>query len=944
MKLYNLLGFTLLTNNLYRFLEEEFPKLEEAFEKCERLNSTLQTLHQYATVQSHRTPLVPHFPPTAAPDDTDRSALMENIAAITPNHTHRMESLGIAEALREKRKQFLTEKPTELKEFEKQLLIRKQQLHKAVSAKEIENRREMKLKALYMEDKYKHGIKKHSDRHTSNDLDAREGGGSKEAKMRFRGVSTGKRQLRAASEERQSRNEDFTGMVRGSLSQDGLLTEEEESIRQGKYGQNLNVEENVVNLRQRKMHELMMQERRAKQRRSQELIMEQMSHSQDSHLSSSFSAKQRRSQELTMEQVSHSQDNHLPSSFSAKQRRSQELTMEQVSHSQDSYLPSSFSAKQRRSQELTMEQVSHSQDSHLPSKNHFHDEGYNSHSQPDPSPFTKEFHLAAPPRGRRGHGDLNSQIQELKRKSIGYAGELEDVRRYYDTLERKHRAASKDSGLSFQDSNTSKREEGSQRGVFQHDGSGPSNSLFSNSSVSGSSTISAGTGSSGGGMLQRVSHFKPSSLATTSVSSSEPLSSSGESKKSPSHTRSVGGATNKSFASRLQKPSQGQGSQVAHKSKRPQMSGFPSRYSTSDDYHSKGKSSRIPSSANKSPSRSKGGKNQAKEEKGQHEGQSIASSDKKKGGKKVLNKFLKMERRAEANEDGLQSTSNHSLPEEKTNMSEIFDSDTLIARNRRKSDKDDESEIPERRHANQSDQLERNGMNPPNKRLVEVSQGQSSQQSDITSPRHHSSPQHQVNVHSRFRNVYPQHVPTAFKKMYQSHGQSGPTGGVNTTHEPRDATHGARVSQQSVTRTSGKPGSKNLRFQYQSEPQSEGYRRAHPSTDSSGIPIRFTKSAHVPFVSHDSALTSYPRSHTTALQMRSASNGRVHPSYQNTSNIPRQGGQHGGGGIPHTHWEMHYSGGGGPYRSPPAHAGSFGTRMGNVNGTSGKGVIVGSLV
>lgn len=67
---------------------------------------------------------------------------------------------------------------------------------------------------------------------------------------------------------------------------------------------------------------------------------------------------------------------------------------------------------------------------------------------------------------------------------------------------------------------------------------------------------------------------------------------------------------------------------------------------------------------------------------------------------------------------------------------------------------------------------------------------------------------------------------------------------------------------------------KNSRVQFLSPP--EGYSdKPHPLLIKSGIPMRATRSAQTP---NDALqLTSYPRSHTEAMQRRSASNGRVQP-------------------------------------------------------------------
>lgn len=125
--------------------------MEEASERCNGLTKALLTMLQFAAVQSHRTPVVPHYDSVQEPD---RDALMQNIAAIIPNHSLRMESLSMAEKLREKRKEIHSDSKHKVREFENLLKAQKQQLRKCVSSRDVENRREMKMKALYMEDRY----------------------------------------------------------------------------------------------------------------------------------------------------------------------------------------------------------------------------------------------------------------------------------------------------------------------------------------------------------------------------------------------------------------------------------------------------------------------------------------------------------------------------------------------------------------------------------------------------------------------------------------------------------------------------------------------------------------------------------------------------------------------------------------------------------------------
>lgn len=162
---------------------------------------------------------------------------------------------------------------------------------------------------------------------------------------------------------------------------------------------------------------------------------------------------------------------------------------------------------------------------------------------------------------------------------------------------------------------------------------------------------------------------------------------------------------------------------------------------------------------------------------------------------------------------------------------------------------------------------------------------------------------HQHNVQSRFRNAYPQHLPSALKKPHTN--QVPPPGDV-TTHP----TQGTRMSR--GVRASHVPSSNHVsdsmhtsssrtpKVQFQSEDQH--IERPHPQNSyKSGIPMRATKSAQTP---HDAPLTGYPRSHMEAVQRRTASNGHVqHPNqYVNSRSGHAHQGMHGGGGVGHTHF------------------------------------------
>ena len=123
--------------------------MEESGEKCLRLTNTLETLKQVAVVQFHRTPLVPHFAPVANPN---RAALLDTIKAVTPNHTHRVESIEMAECVQHKKKELVMRREG-VKRFESQLRMQREHLHKMESKSDLEDRQAKRAIRLYLEEK-----------------------------------------------------------------------------------------------------------------------------------------------------------------------------------------------------------------------------------------------------------------------------------------------------------------------------------------------------------------------------------------------------------------------------------------------------------------------------------------------------------------------------------------------------------------------------------------------------------------------------------------------------------------------------------------------------------------------------------------------------------------------------------------------------------------------
>ncbi len=136
---------------LHRYIQGEGLRVTEAVDTCTKLEQTLGVLMQFATVQSHRTPLVPYYYSATKPD---REALLENIQAVIPNHAHRVECLKRAETIFKKKKALHSPLNAKLKEFEAQLRIQRDHL-RHIEVSTIEKRHQMKLQANFMEERYK---------------------------------------------------------------------------------------------------------------------------------------------------------------------------------------------------------------------------------------------------------------------------------------------------------------------------------------------------------------------------------------------------------------------------------------------------------------------------------------------------------------------------------------------------------------------------------------------------------------------------------------------------------------------------------------------------------------------------------------------------------------------------------------------------------------------
>ena len=109
----------------------------------------LSPYYRLSQIQDRRTPSIPYIASTESPD---RKALLESISAVFPNHQHRMESLKVAEATNQWKKELHSAKKR-LKKFEDNLHTHKKQLRPTGYVEAIDRQRQMKLKAMYMQER-----------------------------------------------------------------------------------------------------------------------------------------------------------------------------------------------------------------------------------------------------------------------------------------------------------------------------------------------------------------------------------------------------------------------------------------------------------------------------------------------------------------------------------------------------------------------------------------------------------------------------------------------------------------------------------------------------------------------------------------------------------------------------------------------------------------------
>ncbi|XP_012940469.1 serine/arginine repetitive matrix protein 2 [Aplysia californica] len=95
-----------------KFLKEEPNEIENSLKRCKKLTGTLYTLKRLASVQDHRPPQVPNMaaaPVQEVPDADPKSAVLENIKALVPDHDQRVQHMEAAEAARERKKKISTQ-------------------------------------------------------------------------------------------------------------------------------------------------------------------------------------------------------------------------------------------------------------------------------------------------------------------------------------------------------------------------------------------------------------------------------------------------------------------------------------------------------------------------------------------------------------------------------------------------------------------------------------------------------------------------------------------------------------------------------------------------------------------------------------------------------------------------------------------------------------------
>ena len=956
---------------------------------------------QYASLQSHRTPLVPIFHPVPQPD---RTLLMENISAIVPNYEDRMASLETAELLRHKKKQLHTESGNTIKQFENLLRVKKQELRKAVDGKTIEEKQQMKLKEFYMEEKLKRRTSLVGEREARRRTETERG----DERVKRKGLIPLSRErvqdirgTRAVSEERQIGQ----GYERTHRTQEYLPTEQQE------------VGSVAINKEKEKYKDA--------GRNQEYLPAEEASHDRGRVQANSASIRQV-GQEIVYENADRNQE--PLSTGRDKQVQQQEVNSVIVGKGRQVGQEVRYE-KTRRNREGAsdyrgqVELRNKSMHSAIQEKrwNVGGETGHQQNINPAlvSSPTKKDTRRWSGFQQRVGYSKdyLNSDLNEVKRKSIGYTGEFEDMSKFH----KKIRIKSKESSLQQPTitEGVANITEGvaNQKTNYQRDlvsdwekDMAQMDQVASFYNLSNSESSSVNTGDSG--PVARH-HLMISSLTTSSSSSSgnECLVSS-ETSRGPTvsprrHLAIEGNSTSvplhqnqDNHSPRNQKSTSYPIKEKIVVMKQPQPNGFPLQYTVNKYHHDRTDSShgrtdssrRTDSSHGSSPhdpiparptvdtrastrtkasvSESQGNvsttgprytyRNQDSERKGMEPIQS---------GSKGLSQNFK-------NPGSKPSQVTPELRNGPEEWSDIFDSDTLPVERRTRQGS---SKVPKQSDkvncTNQSERVMGNPTSQPSRLLSpkRLPQGQSLLDKNTS--------RNQTSGHQQSKHPHPHNAPQSTSANLQMEDRKRPSHHkdedrgmshgnlqVEGQKRPNSDQKGARGISRGNHQMEGRKrpnsdyqdddrgrfhGNKRISSDYQDddggrsrgnhqvegrgrpnnyeqrpipskipsmnvskapkqpETHSKAQHRPHPSTQRSGIPMRVTKSAQIPFLPNDVILTSYPRSHTAARQMRSASNGIVrakplHPHNGTRPNYIWQDGQR-EGGVSWTQRGLQYS-------------------------------------
>ena len=841
---------------------------------------TLLTLLQVASVQSRRTPHIPYYPAVPEPD---RDALMENIMAITPDHMHRAELVATAEDTWKKKKKLHSENKVKVQAFETMLKTKREQLHKTAPGADVDSRREMKLKAHYMEDKFM------QEKDTGRvPVGVARGVVRKESGERKEGVKKNdvvRRDSRASSEERERATQRLKVDKRSSRSQEMLLDNEPDepelgvvvadSGRREVFQVRENWAEPMTN------HKVLLMKEDAARQAWGRGVASQESYSQDSNYSMPF----------LMEREQKIQKN-----------RERNQIQSQSNSQPDYYTPK--------------EPVS-----------------------------INSFGLTPPTKPRQGHHRKHrDDLEEGKRKSFGDIKDIPKVARYFDTLERKKKAEeSSESERTPQSKRRTPYEE--MRPAYVQLANSPggasgSAAVTRPSCLKSSSLVTTSSNTSSTNNVEVTQAFTSSGSSSGAGGGGPPGTmhqsqvAGGGSRKGPAK-ESV-----KSGIPRAQKHVQAHGASsqpergvgnytqehalASKRSKKPQINNFPSRYSMVE-YHN----SRVENSLSPSPTLSP---------KHARQGDRINDSPKRRGNLKKTHE--------QRDKSSLTSNSDDSTHEgrypagsgskhvqiQRDAVSEIFDSDTLIVdRRKKKGGARDSSSLPN--HALMRTRPSQAMSQPETTSLVTPS-------SHVSIPHNH---QQQV----RFRNYSDHVPQGGFKAtphsdMHLAHSMykaAPPT----SSHASKGSSNRTAPSSYQPHNIGTKPSKVQFQFQPGAAGPVPGSERQHPSQHKSSIPMRATKSAQTPQDSGDTPLTSYPRSHVEALQRRSASNGRVRDMQLQHGRPGHAPHTSAGGGVART-TRQGYVGGAANSHPHPLHVG-YAPGAGVANGSSNyTDVMVGSLV